>query len=62
MDKIASALFLWAFIGYFMAGSLPKVKGKKSALKQTLLLGPLFWIGLAIWGICVFVKRKILTE
>lgn len=61
MDQIIGILCWWAIIGYFICGAVPKPTGKKSGLKQLFWLGPCFWVGIGIWGICVFVKRKILT-
>lgn len=62
MDNIIGYLVLWSIVGYFMAGALPKINGdKKVAIKQLVILGPLFWAGISIWGVCVFVKRKILA-
>jgi len=57
--SILGILCLWALIGYFVCGAVPKVTSKKSALKQTFWLGPLFWIGIGVVGIYVFIKRKI---
>ena len=62
MKDILGILCLWALIGYFLAGAVPKANSKADAIKQTLWLGPLFWVGISIWGLCVFVKRKCLTK
>ena len=64
MKDILGILCIWACIGYFLAGAraIPKPTTKAGAIKQTFWLGPLFWVGISIWGICVFIKRKCLTK
>jgi hypothetical protein len=62
MMNILGLLCLWSLIGYFLCGAVPNPTDKKAALKQTFWLGPIFWIGISIWGICVFIKRKCLTK
>lgn len=59
---ILGILCIWALIGYFITGAIPEPKGKNAALRQTFWLGPLFWAGIGIWGICVFIKKKYLTK
>lgn len=64
METILSVLCWWGLIGYFV-GALSRrnvPKNKKQAMSQAFCLGPFFWIGLSIWGICVIAKRKLLTR
>jgi len=62
--QVVGILCWWTLIGYFIAGAgaVSKPTSQKSALKQTFWLGPLFWIGIGIWGLCVLIKRKILAK
>ena len=62
MKDVLGILCIWALIGYFLAGAIPKPKTKLDAACQALWLGPLFWVGISIWGICVFIKKKCLTK
>jgi uncharacterized membrane protein YuzA (DUF378 family) len=59
MENLLNILILWAIIGFFICGFVPKVTGKKSALKQTFWLGPIFWIAIGICGSVVFIRKKL---
>ncbi len=62
MDNVIGFLIVWTIVGYFICGALPKINGdKKVAVKQMIICGPMMWAGIAIWGVCVFVKRKFLV-
>lgn len=58
MNRIIECLFWWAFIGFFAAGLLPNPETKKEGLKQMLLLGPFFWVGVCLFGIYYKIKGK----
>jgi hypothetical protein len=50
----------WAILGFFAASFLPPTgEDKRVALKQTFILGPLFWIGVPICGLFFFAKKSM---
>jgi hypothetical protein len=59
--QVVGVLCIWMLIGYFIAGAVPKPASKMSALRQTFWLGPLFWVGISLWGLCILAKRRFFT-
>lgn len=52
----------WAVLGFFAASFMPPTNGcKRRAKKQWIILGPLFWVGVPLFGlfICAKNKRKV---
>jgi len=58
MRTIVQILIAWALIGYFCSGLMPTVESKKGAIKQMIILGPFYWVGVALYGVKYFLSNS----
>lgn len=53
METLKEILATWTLIGWIVALFIPvsKFSNKKQALKLTIILGPIFWVGVPLMGL-----------
>jgi hypothetical protein len=60
-ENIKGFLSLWAILGYFLMPGIIKPKNKKQAFIQWFIGGPLFWLGVLVYGVPILFNKYMRT-